>query len=625
MHRISRRMAGILVLAATSAAWAADPVTLTEDDAGFTLVNGIVTAHVSKKAGDLTSLQFKGQELLTDKSGRAGGYWSHDASGGIKTITQVTLDPAKNGGDRAEVSVKGISGGKKMGHPAGGAADGDFPADIEIRYCLGRGESGIYTYCIFDHLPEYPAGSIGEARYVAKLSSIFDWISVDATRNKYYPRELEGEDKYIYTALQSENLACGWSSTTQKIGCWVVNPTIEYLSGGPTKVEFFCHRDTTPVQAPCLLNYWRSSHYGGAVASIDKGEAWTRVVGPFFIYVNSGGDPTDLWKDARAQATKQSALWPYEWVQGVDYPHKDQRSNVGGRLILDDPLMPGGAKFSGKLMVGLAAPSYAGPRERQITWQTDAKHYQFWQEEQDGSGRFTIPNVRPGDYTLYAFADGVLGEYEKANVHVDSGGKPVDLGELTWTPLRRGRQLWDIGIPNRTATEFAGADHCRDMDISLQYAKQFPNDVNYTIGKSNYRSDWFFQQVPHNEDPDAHPAPFFGIRGKPGRATPYTVNFDLPAAPHGKATLRLAICGTGTRSLAVTVNDQPAGEVTNLVGDGVITRHGIQGIWYEREVSFDAALMKQGTNSLKLTVPAGPVNNGIVYDYIRLELDDGGH
>ena len=445
-----------LMLARESAALGADAVTLSEDAAGFTLSNGIVTAHVSKKAGDLTSLQYQGQELLTDKSGRAGGYWSHDASGGIKTITQITLDPAKNNGDRAEVSVKGISSGKKMGHPAGSAADGDFPADIEIRYNLGRGESGIYTYCIFDHLPEYPAGSIGEARYGAKLASMFDWISIDATRNKYYPKELEGEDKYVYTAVQSENLACGWSSTAQKIGCWIVNPTIEYLSGGPTKVEFFCHHDTTPVQAPCLLNYWRSSHYGGAAASVEQGEHWTRVVGPFLIYVNSGKDPTGLWMDARAEATRQAHMWPYDWVQGVDYPHHDERSTVSGQFVLNDPLMPGGAKFSGKLMVGLAAPAYTGAGGKRITWQTDAKHYQFWQRIDDDSGRFAIPDVRPGDYTLYAFADGILGEYEKADVHVAQGGKADDLGELQWKPVRHGRQLWEIGIPNRTATEFAG-------------------------------------------------------------------------------------------------------------------------------------------------------------------------
>jgi rhamnogalacturonan endolyase len=73
---------------------------------------------------------------------------------------------------------------------------------------------------------------------------------------------------------------------------------------------------------------------------------------------------------------------------------------------------------------------------------------------------------------------------------------------------------------------------------------------------------------------------------------------------------------------ALAVNDQPAGTIDRLVGDGAIPRHSIQGLWYERELAFDAALLKQGPNVLKLTVPAGPVNNGLIYDYLRLELDE---
>ncbi len=611
----------------------ADAVTVTEDATGFTLSNGVITARVAKRAGDLSSLQYKGTEILTDKSGRTGGYWSHDASaapGGPPNISAITMDPKTNNGDRAEVSVKAISGGKKLGHPAGGAADGDFPADIEIRYSLGRGDSGIYTYCIFTHLPEYPAGSIGEARYCAKLAATFDWLSVDAQRNKYYPSEPKGEDKYVYTAVQSKNLAYGWSSTKDHLGMWIVNPTIEYLSGGPTKPEFMCHLDTTPVAAPCLLNYWRSSHYGGAAVGVNQGEAWTKVVGPFMLYVNSGGDHDALWKDALAKAQTEKSAWPYNWVNGVDYPHKDQRSTVTGTFILDDPLLPGGAggiRFSGDLTVGLAAPTYpipAGPNggQRQITWQTDAKHYEFWNTSSDHTGNFSVPNVRPGDYTLYAFADGVLGEFAKADIHVPEGGKPVDLGALTWTPVRRGKQLWDIGIPNRTATEFAGADHFFAMDIGLQYPKLFPDDVTYTIGKSDPAKDWFFQQIPHNTDPNATIVPFSGIKGEPGKPTPYAIQFDLADAPQGKATLRLAICGTGARSIEVNVNGQSAGAVALGPGEGVITRHQIQGLWYEREFPFDASLMKKGQNTLTLTVPSGPITNGVIYDYLRLELDD---
>ena len=89
-----------------------------------------------------------------------------------------------------------------------------------------------------------------------------------------------------------------------------------------------------------------------------------------------------------------------------------------------------------------------------------------------------------------------------------------------------------------------------------------------------------------------------------------------------QATLRLALCGTGARTIDVTVNNQPAGRVDRLLGDGAIARHSIQGLWYERELAFDASLMTKGTNVLKLIVPAGPVNNGVIYDYLRLELDE---
>jgi len=35
--------------------------------------------------------------------------------------------------------------------------------------------------------------------------------------------------------------------------------------------------------------------------------------------------------------------------------------------------------------------------------------------------------------------------------------------------------------------------------------------------------------------------------------------------------------------------------------------------------------MKQGKNTLVLTVPSGSLNNGVIYDCVRLELDDGGN
>src|SRR5262245_62777437 len=213
-------------------------VMVEENQSSFTLSNGIVTARVSKRSGDLTSLQYQGMEILTDQSGHPGAYWSHDTTGGKETVTKITLDPKSNSGERGEVSVKGISGGIKMGHGPGAAKDGDFPADIEIRYSLGRSDAGIYTYCTFDHLPTYPAATMTEARFCAKLADMFDWMTIDEKRNKHFPPDLREGDKYIYTAVQYEHPVYGWSSTRKRVGFWLINPPAEYLSGGATQAAF---------------------------------------------------------------------------------------------------------------------------------------------------------------------------------------------------------------------------------------------------------------------------------------------------------------------------------------------------------------------------------------------------
>jgi rhamnogalacturonan endolyase len=250
-----------------------------------------------------------------------------------------------------------------------------------------------------------------------------------------------------------------------------------------------------------------------------------------------------------------------------------------------------------------------------VDWQNDAKFYQFWVRG-DADGKFTIPNVRPGSYTLHAFADGVLGEFAWSNV-VMAADQTIQFGKLTWEPVRFGSQLWDIGIPNRSGAEFFKGDDYYHWGWYLQYPKLFPNDVNYVIGQSDFRKDWFFEQVPHNEDLDDQT----GRSG--GRSTTWTVTFNQPAPARGKATLRLAICGVGTRSLEVAVNDQSIGSVTGLVYNATINRDGIAGSWCQRDLAFDASLLKPGKNTLTLTIPEGGLTSGIIYDYLRLELDEG--
>jgi rhamnogalacturonan endolyase len=197
------------------------------------------------------------------------------------------------------------------------------------------------------------------------------------------------------------------------------------------------------------------------------------------------------------------------------------------------------------------------------------------------------------------------------------------LGQLNWTPVRHGEQVWDVGIPNRSGSEFLKGDDYFHDGMGLVYRDLFPKDVNYIIGQSDFHKDWYFEQVSHVEDPSATPNTIMGSGTARGRATPWNITFEMSKAPAGVATLRVAIAGgsvTGN-SIPVTVNGQPAGTI-KITGDSTISRNSIQGLWYEREIPFTAALLKAGTNVLTLTVPAGAQTNGVIYDYLRLELDE---
>jgi rhamnogalacturonan endolyase len=725
----------ILMLAAPVTAQPAvnAPVSVTDNGGTWTLDDGVVKAIIDKHNGAMDSLFYKGIDTLGHEQGQP-GCWEQDPSaaasvGGLTNC--ITIDPSQNGGERAEVSVKGVTGGQVQ--LSSGAPGGGTYCDMEIRYAMGRGDSGVYVYAIYSHPAAYRAGGVGsESRYLTKINQTFDWISVDPDRNLLEcaptdwgegvvvhakeqrilskgPYQNSVEHKYSYSGVQYRTPAYGWSSTKDHIGIWFINPTIEYLSGGPTKLELDCHFGDNDDPDPIILDYWEGGHYdGGSTARIAAGEKWAKVIGPIFIYVNSlakpkqpspadlatlaatAGNPTippawtknanALFEDALAEAKIQTAQWPYDWVNGVDYPHKDQRGTVTGQIILDDPQAET-ARLP-HLIVGLAHPDggtnnfrggFGGGSSNNVSGGGrfggfrgrggppdgihDARYYQFWS---DGSanGRFTIPNIRPGTYTLHAIADGVLGELIHTNVFVEAG-QPLNLGKLDWKPVRYGRQLWDIGYPDRTGGKFFKGDGPNFWlwGWNLRYALLFPNDLTYTIGKSDYRKDWFFEEVPHatnfafinptakdpanqrfgwvkaeslDQYPQSNQRGPWNLYGR-GRTTVWTVRFNMKKAVQGQAALRVALAGVdGLDRLAVAVNGRGIG----AIGDGgspdnarlrttsTIRYNSDQGLWQERTLRFDAALMKPGENEMTFTVPGGDLQSGVVWDYLRLEVDE---
>lgn len=592
------------------------PVAVTETNEVYTLDNGIIVAVISKRSGDLISMTYNGMEMLELRSGgHSGGYWSHDVTGASEIIPRISIDPAENDGAFAEVSIRGISGGNLMGHGPGTPPEGDLEVDIDIRWAIERGQPGLYTYSAFEHPAEYGDGTMAEARIAIKLMEDFDHIHADDARSGRYPLLNEGIDKYVYVALQAEERAFGWTSSEHNLGWFLLNPSAEYLSGGPTKAEFLVHGTH-----PTVLSYWKSSHYYGANVTTQEGEHWARVIGPLMFYVNEGPDHESMVADARARLAEEEARWPYDWVDASGYTPPEERSTISGQIALHDA---GQTTYSGSLHVGLTQTPYQVPtpdgQMRDIEWQNDGKFYQFWTVSTDPSGAFTIPNVPPGTYTLHAFADDVLGEFMQTNVTVTESTE-INLGTLNWTPVRFGEEVWSIGRADRSAEEFAFGSRYFEPGIQLQFNAAFPEGVTYDVATST-PDDWFFAHfpTPHTGE-DYEIRPFVGIVGD-GDATPYTIQFTLEEAPDGIATLRMAFTSTTNRELQISVNGTPLDPITFNVLDAALMRHQMYGRWFEKRVSFDASLLQAGENEITLTIPAGQINASVIYDYLRLELD----
>jgi rhamnogalacturonan endolyase len=252
---------------------------------------------------------------------------------------------------------------------------------MEVRFSMLRGSTGFYVSPIWSHRNTDSVLSMGETRDNIYAGSIFNWMSVDATRNRLMevsggsaiavqgaPQEVslwtngiyQGmyEDKYKYTCDFGEIRVWGWSSIGaggKNVGLWNVSASVEYYNGGPMKRELFEHIGTT------ILNVTHGSHYGGGTDSTwAANEPWTHVYGPYFIYCNNISNTITatntaaqtLYVDALAQGAAEQTAWPYSWFTNVSgYAQASSRGLVTGQIIINDAYNPNAAESN--LWVGL--------------------------------------------------------------------------------------------------------------------------------------------------------------------------------------------------------------------------------------------------------------------------------
>ncbi|KAK1392015.1 Rhamnogalacturonan endolyase [Heracleum sosnowskyi] len=610
--------------------------------------NGIVNITFSTPEGMVIAIQYNGVDNILEQSDveRDRGYWDvvwskPEHPGDITDRFEgIHFSVVLEDEDQVELSFK------KTYNPS--LNKNGLRLNVDKRYIVLRGISGFYSYSIFEHLEEHPAIVLYQGRIVFRLQDdLFRYMAVSDDRQRIMPTAedrkrgqpldypeavlltnpsntfLKGEvdDKYQYSCENKDNRVHGWISADPAIGFWMITPSDEFRTAGPTK------QDLTSHAGPITLSMFFSTHYAGISLGIrlGEGESWKKVFGPVFIYLNSVEDesPLELWADAKEQMLIETESWPYDFPLSEDYPYAHERGIVSGRLLVRDRYINDELMTAGSAYVGLAAPGDVG------SWQTENKGYQFWTQTDD-EGYFLLEDVRVGNYSLYAWVPGFIGDY-KYNLFINiRSGSRIKLGELEYVPPRNGATIWEIGIPDRTAAEFYvpqpnpmllnqlyvqnSAQGFRQYGLWDRYTDEYPDqDLVYTVGVSNYQIDWFFAHVNRN------------IGNKTYVPTTWQILFDLEEIDEsGNYTLHLALASATTAELQVRINNyNPTSPhfTTGLIGqDNAIARHGIHGLYRLYSVNVGGSLLLQGGNVIFLTqAVGGRPFRGIMYDYIRFE------
>ncbi|KAH0989074.1 hypothetical protein GBA52_000557 [Prunus armeniaca] len=625
---------------------------------GVVMDNGILQVTLSKPDGIVTRIQYNGidnlLEVLSDEVDR--GYWDLVWSEAGSVGTTGTFDVIK--GTEFEVIVESeeqveVSFTRKWNPSQEGKL---VPLNIDKRFIMLRNSSGFYSYAIYDHLKEWPPFNLPQTRIVFKLrKEKFQYMAIADNRQRYMPLpddrlqerskvldvpeavllvnpiepEFKGEvdDKYEYSSENQNLRVHGWICMDPPVGFWQITPSDEFRSGGPLKQNLTSH------VGPYCLAMFLSAHYSGEdlVLKLKPDEPWKKVFGPVFIYLNSvksnaNDDPSSpLWEDAKNQMMTEVQKWPYDFPASSEFPPSDQRGNVSGRIQVRDryvseDCIPGKGAY-----VGLAPPVDAG------SFQRDCKGYQFWTRA-DEQGYYSIKNIREGQYNLYAWVPGFIGDYRYDAAINITAGYDIDMGELVYEPPRDGPTLWEIGIPDRSAAEFYvpdpnpnyinklyvnHPDRFRQYGLWERYADLYPDqDLIYTIGTSDYAKDWFFAQVTRKKDDDTY------------EGTTWQIKFQLDNVNQsGTFKLQISLATANIAELQIRINDPQADPplfTTGVIGkDNTILRHGIHGLYWLYSIDIPATLLVEGNNTLFLTQPISnsplAAFHGLMYDYIRLE------
>lgn len=534
--------------------------------------NGIISITINSK-GQVNSLLYNNKDLI-DANNQGRFYFSYNDQNAYSELSPDTVRIEKQTSDYVEVVYSRTTGALL----------------IEQAFIMQKGVSGIYSYITLKGTST-PI-SLREMRIVYRVNrALLNYGYVSETMQGELPTWQEMaivekspimdatyqlSDGSVYTKYNWANYivedhAHGLLSDTE--GVWAIAPSNEFMNGGPMKQELTVH---ATGKTPLILQMLQGEHFGAAAQSYTTGTE--KIYGPFFIYVNSGNTHQEIIDDALAQAETQKSLWPYQWLNNPLYP--TNRTEVTGKLNI-----PYGLSAE-NIQVVLAKPG--------IDIYNQGTDYMFWSKT-DSQGYFTIPNVRAGNYTLYAYAtEGEITD-ELSVDEINISGSNIDLGTVDWPIVKLQNKLWQIGDNDRLAKGFNMSDTPRAYGL---YDLPLAN-LDYTIGSSSPENDWYYAQT---------------------KVGDWTVNFNVDTLYPENAVLTASIAGAAANpKVDVYVNNVKL-TTWSFGNDASVYRSAVLSGRHEvKTLTFPVSYLNVGSNSVSFKMTSVGSRGGLMYDFIKLE------
>ena len=558
---------------------AADKVVLTRNaDGTMVLSNGLVSMTLNNE-GTVTAMNARGHDVIRQKPKSEVGY-----------VGLVTNKPSKDY-PNPQVSMNVVTETDDMVEVQ--YVHTERPIHMTNGYVMKRGVSGVYNYLMLKCYSLEDNG-IHEARMGWRVNSnelTYAWVSDQVQGEMPAPAALRKDNilkvmqdatfmlqdstvytKYDWANYMQDDLMHGIMG--KDYGAWIIVPSYEWVGGGVCKQDLMVHQTD---KSPILLAHYHSNHFGSKTINMSVGQQ--KLYGPYLLYINNG-TRDEMVADAKKTAIAERQAWPYQWFKNEQYPMK--RGTVTGTIKLS-PVFK-----TTKMQVVLAKPG--------VKPQLQGDGYMFWTET-DKNGNFTIENVRPGQYAVYAWALGgqATGMMESNPVTIKPGQNKV--GTIEWKPERYEQLLWMIGEADKRTTGFKWSDHKRQYGLSMQT----PSELTYTIGQSK-TSDWYYAQ---------------GVEGT------WTIRFHLDKKPQGALHLTIATAGSaGNAKVNVKYNGKKVFDFKALDDGSVYRSAMLSGCDSTYVVDIPEELVKKGENTITFSLwNVGKRGlGGVLYDCIKLEV-----